>query len=339
MLNYTWLNLQLFAGEGAGTGGGEGAATGGNEAVDAGQSRLLELGVPADKIRKRSKNSASVLPDNAVTSKPQKNEQQNVQVDAADADTEETKSTEDNSENGQKRMTWDEIMNDPEYNKQMQSVVQARLKSAKSAEDTLSKLMPAVEMLAQRYGLDTENMDYDAFAKAVEDDDSLYEEKALELGVSVDIAKRLEREKQLTAEKNRTIEQQKFRQHIENLESQAEAMKAVFPTFDLRKELQNPYFARMTAPNVGISEEDAYYAVHRAEIQAAAMKVTAQKTAENLSNAIQAGSRRPVENGTSGQAASVTKFDYRNASQEQRDALKKRIREAAANGEKLYPGR
>ena len=51
MYNEKWLDLQLFAGEGAGDGGGEGAATGENNA-DAGHQRLLELGVPADKIRK-----------------------------------------------------------------------------------------------------------------------------------------------------------------------------------------------------------------------------------------------------------------------------------------------
>ena len=50
MFKNKWLNLQLFAGEGAGD-GGEGAATG-VSAVDPGQQRLLELGVPADKIRK-----------------------------------------------------------------------------------------------------------------------------------------------------------------------------------------------------------------------------------------------------------------------------------------------
>jgi hypothetical protein len=34
----------------------------------------------------------------------------------------------------------------------------------------------------------------------------------------------------------------------------------------------------------------------------------------------------------------VSTFDYRNASREQREALKQRIRQAAARGEKLYPG-
>ena len=68
------------------------------------------------------------------------------------------------------------------------------------------------------------------------------------------------------------------------------------------------------------------------------MQVTAQKTAEKISNAIASGSRRPDESGTSSQAPSVSTFDYRNASRDQREALKKRIREAAARGEKLYPG-
>ena len=118
------------------------------------------------------------------------------------------------------------------------------------------------------------------------------------------------------------------------LEQQGEAMKKPFPNFDLRTELKNPVFVRMTSPNVGISVEDAYYAVHRNEIQTAAMQVTAQKTAQKISNAIQAGSRRPNENGTSGQAPSVTTFDYRSMGPQQRDALKKRIR----SGEKIYPG-
>jgi hypothetical protein len=94
----------------------------------------------------------------------------------------------------------------------------------------------------------------------------------------------------------------------------------------------------MTSPNIGISVEDAYYAIHRNEIQTAAMQVTAQKTAEKISNAIASGSRRPDESGAGSQAPSVSTFDYRNASREQREALKKRINEAAARGEKLYPG-
>ena len=335
-----WRLLQLFAGEGTGgaggDGGGDGAASGDNS-VDAGQQRLLELGVPADKIRKRSNRTASRPTASATTNVASEDTAAPTQKDDA---SKETKPTEDTTK---ARMSWDEIMKDPEYNKQMQAVVQSRLKSAKGAEETLGKLAPALEVLARKHNLDVENMDYDALAKAISDDDAYYEDKALEMGVPVETAKKIDQQERETAraqkEQARNLEQQRLYQHFASLESQANELKKVFPSFDLRTELQNPVFARMTHPNVGISVEDAYHAVHRKEIMSAGMQVTAQQTAKKISNAIQAGSRRPDENGTSGRSSSVTTFDYSKASLEQRNDLKRRIREAAARGEKLYPGR
>ncbi len=332
MFNKKWLNLQLFAGEGSGDGGGDGAATGGN-AADPGQQRLLELGVPADRIRKNRAyklNTPAPAPAAAEQGKTQEGKQE--QAAAAENPAEENKTE------VPARMSWEEIMADPEYNKQMQAVVQSRLRSAKGAEESLGKLTPALELLARKHGQDPANIDYEALAKAISDDESYYEDKALEMGVSVETAMRIDQQERETArqqvEQQRTLEQQKFQQHIIKLEQQGEAMKKVFPNFDLRKELQNPAFARMTSPNVGISVEDAYYAVHRNKIQAASMQVAAQKTAQKISNAIASGSRRPDENGTSGQAPSVTTFDYRSMSPEQRKSLKDRIR----SGEKIYPG-
>lgn len=346
------LNLQLFAGEGAsgvGAGAGEGGggqATTGENATVAAEQRLRELGVPEDKIRKRASKVASKMPTQTVKTETvgQKVEEPSV----VSAPTEDTPTEETKTERPA-RMSWDEIMKDPEYNKQMQAVVQSRLKSAKTAEENFAKMTPALELLARKYNLDPANMDYDALTKAINDDDSYYEDKALEMGVSVETARKVDMQERETAREKaqaerekaqaeRTLQEQKIQQHLIKLEQQGKAMKKVFPNFDLRTELQNPAFARMTSPNVGISVEDAYYAVHRNEIQTAAMQVTARKTAEKLSNAIQAGSRRPDESGTSSQGPSVSTFDYRNASREQRDELKRRIREAAARGEKLYPG-
>jgi hypothetical protein len=337
MKNHIWLDLQLFAGEGTGDGGGEGAATGDNS-VDAGQQRLLELGVPADKIRKRAQKTAVKVPDGAVRKTPEVQETQQTSEQAAAADN----PTEEKSE-AKSRMSWDEIMADPEYNKEMQAVVRSRIKAEKSAEESLKKLTPALELLARQHNLDTANIDYDALGKAISDDAAYYEDKALEMGVPIETAKQIDQQERQTArqqrEEARTLEEQKIQRHIAGLEQQGEAMKKVFPNFDLRTELQNPAFARMTSPNVGISVEDAYYAIHRNEIQTAAMQVTAQKTAQKISNAIQAGRYRPDEAGISGQASSVTTFDYSKASKEQREAIKKAIRDAAARGEKLYPGR
>jgi hypothetical protein len=353
MLKNKWFLLQLFAGEGGGAGGsagagasggeggGEGAVSGVNDGLAAEDQRLRELGVPEEKLRKRAQRAKAKLPEGAVRTAPMKAQEPKPQEQVATA---EPNPTEEKTEpNAPARMSWEEIMADPEYNKQMQSVVQSRLKNAKNAEESLAKLAPALEVLARRHGLDAENMDYEAIAKAINDDDAYYEDKALEMGVSVEAAKRIDQQERDHAraqkEEARNLEQQRFQQHIMKLEQQGEALKQVFPSFDLRKELQNPVFARMTSPNVGISVEDAYHAVHRKEIMQAGMQVTAQQTAQKISNAIQAGSRRPDENGTSGQSASVTTFDYSKASKADRDALKQKIRAYAARGEKLYPGR
>ncbi|MBQ3503613.1 MAG: hypothetical protein IJA75_02770 [Oscillospiraceae bacterium] len=300
MFNIKWLDLQLFAGTGD---GGEGAQTG-ESAADPGQQRLLELGVPADKLRKRANKKAPRLTNGAVKTAPKQPESRQ---DAAADPTEGTES----------RMTWDEIVADPEYNAQMQRMVQSRLKEAKGAEENLGKLAPMLELLARKHGMDPEKLDYDALARAVSQDAALSEHRQ-------------------DAAQNPA--QQSFRDHIRRLEEQGQAMKQMFPEFDLRKELQNPAFARMTAPGVGISVEDAYHALHRKEILSAAGQVIAQRTAQKVSNAIRSGSIRPSENGTSGQAPSVTTFDYSKASPEQRAALKAYIRAEAAQGRKVHPG-
>lgn len=340
------LNLQLFGGEGAGASGAEGGgegATSGDNATAAAEQRLRELGVPEAKIRKSASKVASKMAAPVAETKVAEPKAEETNVESAA--TEEKPTTEDTKDNNvpTKRMSWDEIMADPEYNKEMQAVVRSRLKSEKSAEEALGKMAPAIEVMARKYGLDANNMDYEALAKAINDDDAYYEEKALEMGVSVETAKKVDQMERDTerqkAQNERTLQEQMLSQHFASLERQGEELKKVFPNFDLRTELQNPAFARMTAPGKGImSVEDAYRAVHRNEIDAAASQIIAQKTAEKISNAIASGSRRPDESGASSQAPSVSTFDYRNASREQREDLKKKIREAAARGEILYPG-
>lgn len=339
MTNFKWLNLQLFAGEGAGaTGGegGEGAATGDNVATaDAGQ-KLRDLGVPEHLIRRRAKYAAKA-PETPAKTEPEepKAAEETVQDAAAENPTEE-------QTDKPARMSWDEIMKDPEYNKQMQLTIQNRLKSAKGAEESLAKLTPALELLARKHGLDPANMDYDALTKAISDDNSYYEDKALQMGTSVETAKKIDQEERNTARQQRaeelSIQEQKMRNHFASLENQAKEMQKVIPGFDLQNELKNPAFLRMTSPNVGISVRDAYYAVHHDEMQTAAMQATAKATAQQISNNIQARQRRPDENGISGQAPSATTFNYRNASPEQREAFKKDLRARMARGEKVYPG-
>lgn len=321
MHKFKWL--QLFA-DGTGDGGASGAtpaAAGqdtGVSTADAGQSeqtkadKLTELGVPKEKL-KRAKYS---------------------QKQSGEADVN-ADSVQDATAPEAKRLTWAEIMADSEYNAEMQKIIKARMEKSKQTIDNMEKLAPAIQMLAKKYSLD--ETDIEGIAKAVVDDDEYYEDKALELGVSTDVAKQLERaeriERVAEEQKQQFINDQKFNEHIAKMQQQAIELQQKYPTFDLRKELENPRFVRMTAPDQMFTLEEAYELIHRDEIKESIRQAALRQSAQQISNAVQSGRSRPSE--TVKTNASVQSFDYRNASKEQREALKARIRA----GEKIYPGR
>ena len=51
-------------------------------------------------------------------------------------------------------------------------------------------------------------------------------------------------------------------------------------------EMQNPEFARLTAPGVNVDALTAYRVVHQNEIAGAEMQFAAQKSAERIANAV-----------------------------------------------------
>lgn len=328
-----FLWLQLFADGAAGDGGegsGDGAAASGVNSPDAaGQEtradRLRKLGVPESKLNRRAYKEP-VKPQ----SNPEASTGNNGSQQAAAAEKTEAKET------GTKPTLAELLKSDPDYNREMQELVSKRVNKSKKAESDIEALSPALQLLAQRHKLEIgENgeIDFQALAKAIVDDDSLYEDKAIELGVSTEVAKQLEQAEKLKKQQKKqeelTIKQQKIRDHLDKLHSQAAALKEKFPDFDLNAELQNPVFVRLTSPDSLLSVEDAYFAVHRSDILAS----VTDKTKQQVSNAIIAGQRRPSE-GAPKTNASVQSFDYSKASKQQREELKRRIRA----GEKIYPG-
>ena len=126
MMEKHWL--QLFA-------EGEGGQTGGETAPDAGEQTLEQLGVPAELIRKRAKRT----PQKAAA--PAAPTQEAQRVAAAEQPEKEKPAA-------QKRMTWDEIMADPEYNRQMQETVRQRLQ-ALGAKQSLTDLGVPEEKLPE----------------------------------------------------------------------------------------------------------------------------------------------------------------------------------------------
>lgn len=325
-----WWLLQLFAegGEGsaAGSDGGAAAETGVSD-VDAGHQRLRELGVPENKIRKNRSYKVSAAAKAPVVAEQAAEQESAGQDDAAQKPTEQNR-----------RMTWDEIKADPEYSAEIQNIIQQRLKKSKGAEEAMEHLTPALQELAKVYGMDHKKIDYQALAGKIREDDRFYDDKAIENGHESSVERKLSQFDLMKEREEQSFKDRAMQQHYGKLMQQGDALKAKYPTFDLQEELKNPVFARMTAPGVGLSVEDAYFTVHRKEIAQAAVKAANEQTAKNIANAVRSGTMRPQENGVNSSAPSVSSFSYKNASKEQRDALKQRIRLAGARGEKIYPG-
>ena len=334
--NEKWRILQLFGGEGAGAGsagaggtagdGGAGAAAPGDGTADAAQ-RLREMGVPESKISKYAKAYANRAKKSSVAPAAEHQKTDDNQQAAA-ATTETAQEVETEQKNGAPKYDWDEVMKDPEMNRRMQETVRMSKKKSQAAEDALAALAPALKAQAQEYGLDPENIDYVALGKHMSGE---YDEKALELGLPRETVVKMEQQQRINEEKLN-------RDHIAGLIAQGEKMKAVFPNFDLRKELENPEFRRLTARGVNVSVDDAYHIVHRRELELAQAQIVDRKATERVQNTIRAGAARPDESGASSQASTVTTVDWKHATPEQLRAQAKRIRLAAAQGRKLRPG-
>lgn len=228
------------------------------------------------------------------------------------------------------RLTWEQILADPEYNRQIQATVRARLKAAQQAWE-------------KKNTTDAEsNVGADAHIGPQDGKPIPYEQGRIATAPAAlrndkPAIPAQEEAAPFTRGADRGDVESRLQRYYDGLVQQAEDLRKVFPDFSLPQALRNPEFVRLTAPHVGVSVENAYYLCNRQKHQAMAMALAARKTAEKLSSAVRCGYYRPVENGTAPQAPAVTSFDYAHATAQQRQALKSAIRRSASRGEKIYP--
>ena len=175
--------------------------------------------------------------------------------------------------------------------------------------------------------------DIDALNKAIVEDDSFYEAEALEKGVTVEQLKQIRKMERENAELKRQMQEKETRENANKLYAswmeQSEKTKAVYPTFDLQAEMQNPRFVDLLRSNVDV--RTAYEVLHKDEIIPAAMQFTAKTVEQKLTNKIIANGARPAENGTTSQSAAVVKSDVSQLSKADRQEIIRRV----ARGEKI----
>ena len=217
------------------------------------------------------------------------------------------------------------------YDARMQDTIQKRLKSSKETVDKYNALTPTLEMLAKKYGVDIG--DIDSLNKAIQEDDSYYEEEALEKGITVQQLKEIRKMERENAALKAQMEEAQRQENGKKLYAawmqQADETKKVYPSFDIQTEMNNPQFRALLHSNIDV--RTAYEVTHKDEIIQGAMQFTAQTVESKLAKKIASNGARPAENGMSSQSAAVVKSDVTQLSRKDRDEIRRRV----ANGEKI----
>ena len=314
-INPMHLNLQLF-GEGAAAGGDGGTGAEGTQGV----SEVAAL--PQTKSRK-----INPLADTKYGIQDDDAQVANVQTKVTDADGVTTETVDRNAE-------FEKLIKGEYkdlYDARVQDTIQKRLKSTKETVEKYNSLSPTLEMLSKKYGVDAS--DIDALNKAIQEDDSYYEEEAMEKGITVQQLKEIRRMERENADLKRQMEEQSLKENASKLYAswmnQAEQLKLVYPSFDLETETNNPKFVELLRANVDV--RTAYEVIHNGEIIPAAMQFTAQTVERKLANKIMANGARPAENGMNSQSAAVVKSDVSQLSKADRQEIARRV----ARGEKI----
>jgi hypothetical protein len=218
-----------------------------------------------------------------------------------------------------------------QYTEETQRIINNRFKEAKGMEQTIAAQKPILDMLMQRYQI--ADGDMSKLQTAIEQDDRYWEEAADEAGLTVEQYKamqKLERENaELKAIRQKQQAEQMGQQKLNQWYAEAEEVKKMYPTFDLRTEAGNRDF--MGLLKSGLSVQKAYEVVHMDEIKESAAKAAAQTAGEQMKARIQARASRPSENGTSSQGAVIVKNDVHSLSRADRAEIARR----AQRGDKI----
>ena len=226
------------------------------------------------------------------------------------------------------------------YGKKTKGIVSERVKSLKRENADLTKLGEAhkslVEEIAFKYGVDAN--DLEGLSKAIKADTAYEETKAFEEGKSLDewmADKKSKREQAKQKEELETLrnqlkerdEREAFMKQYSEWDSNTPAIKALYPSYDLGKEMANREFVGLLKS--GVSPKAAYEVVHLNDIMSSAMTHATDTAKKQLADNIIANGRRPIENGNAAQGAAITKIDVSNLTKEQIADYKQR----AARGE------
>jgi hypothetical protein len=197
-----------------------------------------------------------------------------------------------------------------EFNEFSQNMINKRFKETKGLQEQLDSQKAIMQTLAAKYGVDA--TDTKALTKAIEQDNSMWEDAAYKEGLTVEqyrnkVALEQENARLREAEEARKEEagaQQIYAQWL----ADADAVKQKYGVeFDMAAEMENPEFTQLLGS--GVPFEAAYKTIHFDDMVNGAMAKTAQTVSQAMVNNIQSRSTRPAENGIQSASNKVFKSD------------------------------
>lgn len=194
------------------------------------------------------------------------------------------------------------------YTKRTQKMINQRFRETKGLQKTVNEQAPIIAILKERYGSD----DSATLLKALEEDRALYADEAEKANMNVEQymkMRQLERKANALQDTvNRENANRAAQEIYADWEQQGERLKAVYPNFDLRTELNNPQFSELIKN--GVPVDAAYKVSHIDEFLNGAIARTAQQTRAATAENIRVRGNRPVENGMGAQSAVSASPDY-----------------------------
>ncbi len=301
--------LNLFDGESGSATAGEGNETAQNS------SETLKAGTVRNEIAKKGKSLG--LSDDLMQSYQEAFDSKNKK--SAEEAQKSTQTAEDT--NSQSNASdFDEFIktHKDEYNKRVSSLVKDRMTSRDKEISQLKSRIDAADkilnVISQKYS-NVKTNDLSALLKAVEEDNDIWQQKALDSGISADEAKRQfneDRTKNAMAAELEQLKKEKAASQLDaRLQSIALETQKIYPEFNLQEEFRNPDFCaaldfiaqRNEAKNKETGKNDeifnltyAYELAHADEIRNNTIKKVSKATMSAVAKNIAANGSRPVEN-------------------------------------------
>lgn len=210
------------------------------------------------------------------------------------------------------------------FDERVQKIINSRFKQTKTLEENAKTLDPAIKALASVYGVDAK--DLKGLAQAILDDNRMYEDRARQNGVSVEVQKKFDQlqaeNEQLKASEEQKAQQERTQQILDDWHRQADELVKEFPEFNLDTALNTSrdFYDLIVR---GVPVRNAYIAAFPDEY--------GKKVEKSITDNIKARGIRPNENSVSSSSSATSSFDVSKLTPAQRRDFVNR----AARGERI----